>query len=201
MLIKKLFFIILPMLLIFPLIPFSFGHGVGGETLPPLDIGDRSATIYVSVEPPIYDPLADEQRILIKFFDADTEQIIENVHYKIKISNQDDVFENTFFDEIGFLILNFQKTNSNDISIDAIKEPTTNAWMKNADNPIVIKSPLFDQGGLYYLDVEILGYDTTDNFLDEPLAFNAAVSVASKSTHDIVGLDNNSYGIGITSYF
>lgn len=198
---RRLFFMILPILLVFPLIPFSFGHGVGGETLPPIDIGDRSATIYVSVEPPIYDPLVDEKRILIKFFDADTEQIIENVHYKIKISNQDDVFEDTFFDEIGFLILNFQKTNSNDISIDAIKEPTTNAWMKNVDNPIVIKSPLFDQGGLYYLDVEILGYDTTDNLLDEPLVFNAAVSVASKSTHNVTGLDKNSYNIGITSYF
>lgn len=201
MLNQKLFVIILPMLLSFSLIPLSFGHGVGGETLPAIDLGNRSVTVHVNVEPPIYDPLVDNQRISIKFFDADTEQIIENVHYKIKISHENDIFEDVFFDELGFLILNFQKTNSNAVSIDAIKEPTTNAWMRDTGNPILIKNSLFDEGGLYYVDIEILGYDTPDNLLDEPLVFNAAVSIASKSIHDIVGLDKNSYPLGITSYF
>ena len=198
---SKFFFIILPILFLFPLIPISFGHGVGGETLPPLSVGERNVTIYVSVEPPIYDPQENNQRILIKFFDADTEQIIENVHYKVKISNQDDTFEDTFFDELGFLILNFEKTNSDNISINAIKEPTTNAWMKNGNDPIVIEGSLFDQGGLYYLDIEILGYDTPENLLDNPLIFNPAVSVASKTIHNVQGSDKNSYGLGITSYF
>ena len=198
---SRFFFVILPLLLFLPLIPFSFGHGVGGETLPPVSLGDRNATIYVSVEPPIYDPLETEHRILIKFFDADTEQIIEDVHYKIKISNGDYVFEDTFFDDIGFLILNFQKSNSETISIDAIKEPTTNAWTGDGNKPIVITNNLFDQGGLYYLDVEILGYDSPENFLDEPIRFSAAVSLASKTDHDVVGLDKNHYKLGITSYY
>ena len=185
----------------FPLIPLSFSHGVGGETLPPVDLGDRMATISIDVQPPIYDPAENEQRISIKFFDADTEQIIENVHYKIKISNGDDSIEDIFFDELGFLILNFQKTNSDIISIDAIKEPTTNAWMRDSNKPLVYKSNLLDQGGLFYVDVEILGYDTPENLLDEPIIFNAAVSVASKSIHFIVDSNQNSYDFGITSYF
>ena len=49
-------FLVLPILLIFPLIPLSFSHGVGGETLPPVDLGDRMATISINVQPPIYDP-------------------------------------------------------------------------------------------------------------------------------------------------
>ena len=198
---QRLFLVILPILLAIPLLPFSFGHGVGGETLPPVDLGDRTATIYVSVEPPIYDPLETEHRILIKFFDANTEQIIENVHYKIKISNGDNFFEDTFLDEIGFLILNFQKTDSETVFVDATKESTTNAWTSDGNKPIVIKSNLFDQGGLYYLDVEILGYDTLDNLLDEPIKFSAAVSIASKTHHDVIGLDKNSYQLGITSYY
>ena len=201
MLVQKLFFIILPALLVTPLIPSSFSHGVGGETLPPVDLGDRTATIYVSVEPPIYDPLESEHRILIKFFDADKEKIIENVHYKIKISNGDDFFEDTFLDEIGFLILNFQKINSEITSIDATREPITNAWTSDGNKPIVIHNNLFDHGGLYYLDVEILGYDTLDNLLDEPVKFNAAVSIASKTHHNVIGSNKNSYQLGITSYY
>ena len=67
MLNQKLFVIILPMLLSFSLIPLSFGHGVGGETLPPIDLGDRSVTVHVNVEPPIDDPLVNNQIISIKF--------------------------------------------------------------------------------------------------------------------------------------
>lgn len=188
-------------LLSIALVPDVFGHGVGGETLLPVDIGDRMATISINVEPPIYDPTNDEQRILIKFFNAETQQVIENVYYKIKISNGVDFIEDTFFDELGFLILNFQKTNSNIISIDGIKESTTNAWMHDSNKPLVIKSSLFDQGGLYYVDVEILGYDSSDNLLDEPIVFNAAVSIASKTLHNIPDSNQNSYEFGITSYY
>ena len=183
------------------IVPDIFGHGVGGETLPPVDIGDRMATISINVEPPIYDPANNEQRVSIKFFDAETQQIIENVHYKIKISHGIDSIEDTFFDELGFLILNFQKTNSDVTSIDGIKEQTTNAWMRDSNKPLVIKSSLFDQGGLYYVDVEILGYDTPDNLLDEPIVFNAAVSVASKTLHNIPDSNQNFYEFGITSYY
>ena len=33
-----------------------FGHGLGGEVLPPVTIGDREATLSIDVSPSTFDP-------------------------------------------------------------------------------------------------------------------------------------------------
>ena len=96
-------------LLLFSLTP-AFGHGIGGETLPPVTIGDRNATIYLEIEPPVYDPNEGEQRILIRFFDADTDAVIEHVTYMVELRKDDKrIFRHMFHDDLGNLIMTIDR--------------------------------------------------------------------------------------------
>ena len=57
----------------------AFGHGLGGEVLPPVTIEDRDATLSIDVSPSIYDPENPEHFVTLRLFDSNTEAIIEHV--------------------------------------------------------------------------------------------------------------------------
>lgn len=180
----------------------AFGHGIGGETLQPVTVGNKNATIFLSIEPPVFDQTEKEQRVLVHFLDPDTEQVFENVTYIIEVSKGGErIFRYMFFDEIGFLILKIIPTNSEEITVHAAKEPVLGGWMKDGNSPITIEGPIFNSGGLYNFDIEILTVDSVTNVLDERVTFNGAISVAEKTLHDITGSDGKSYQLGITSYY
>ncbi|NDB90902.1 MAG: peptidase, partial [Thaumarchaeota archaeon] len=62
-----------------PLIQSSFGHGVGGETLPPIVIDDKNATLSLFINPPTYDPKTGEYEILLKLYETNTQAVIPHV--------------------------------------------------------------------------------------------------------------------------
>jgi len=64
----------------------AFGHGMGGETLPPVSIGDRDATLFLNVGPPVFEAGNNEYYITANFYESKTQAAIEHVTYLIELS-------------------------------------------------------------------------------------------------------------------
>ena len=202
---KSEFLIILFCFLIF-IVPFFqtvFGHGMGGETLSPITVGDRNATIYLTMQPEVFDPNAEEQNIQVRFFDADTGGVIEHVTYLIELSKGDQrIFRYMFHDDYGNLFLKIKPTDSENITIHGKNEPVLGGWMRIDDyNPVTLEGPIFISGGLYNFNIEILTVDSDTKVLEERPTYKGAISVAERTSHDVTGADGNQYEVITTSYY
>ena len=187
-------------------IPFvnpAFGHGFGSETLPPLTVGDRNATISITVNPPIFDPNNKETNILMRFYNADTDAVIEHVTYLIGLYKDNKiVFRYMFHDDLGNLFLKVISNDSDKIEVHGKKEPVVGGWMKADDlNPVTLEGPVFNSGGLYKFEIEIVTVDSDDKILDERPVYNGAISVAEKTTHEITTNEGNKHLLSLTSYY
>ena len=186
-----------------PFFPSVFGHGIGGETLPAVTVGDRNATVSIFVLPEVFSQDDEEQSIKVRFFDADTGAVIEHVTYIIELSKGDQrIFRYMFHDEFGDLFIKIKPSSSEEITIHGNQEPLLGGWMKADDyTPVTLEGPVFSSGGLYNFKVEILTLDSDDNILDERVIYNGAISVSDKAYHEITGLDGNQYQLSTNSYY
>lgn len=69
-----------------------FGHGLGGEMLPPTTIGDRDATLSIDVSPSMFDPDDPENFVTLRLFDSNTEAIIEHVTFILELKKTENEF-------------------------------------------------------------------------------------------------------------
>jgi hypothetical protein len=180
----------------------AFGHGIGAETLPPVTVGGRNASIELSISPPVFDPTNPEQRIVVRFFDADTDAVIEHVTYIIELAkDKERIFRYMFHDEIGNLILKINSTDSKEITIHGSQNNLLGGWMSDGINPVTLEGPIFSSGGLYEFNIDILTLDKDSKILDERVTFTGGISVADKTSYNVIGHDKKQYGLGITSWY
>jgi len=178
------------------------GHGTGSETLPPVSVGNHNATLAIYLNPQIFDPNK-EQQIAFRFYETNTEAIIEHVTYLIEVSKDNkQIFRNTFHDELGNLYLKIQSTNSENITIKGKHGFPLDSWQKiNGFTSLAIEGPIFTSGGLYKFHIEILTIDSDDNILEKPVTYDLALSLAEKTSHTIIDGEGNQFELGITSYY
>src|SRR5574338_125821 len=179
----------------------SFAHGVGGETLPPVQIGSKNATLSLYVNPPTYDPQTGEYEILLKLYETNTQAIIPHVTYLIQMSKDGkQLFSERFHDESSNLSIKVSPKNTDRINIQGNNMGDL-GWTKNTDLfPLKIEGPIFLTGGLYKFHIEVLTIDSDSNKLNPPVQFDAAISLAETATY-LVTYQKNNYQIGIMSYY
>ena len=81
---------IVPALLIFAVSFYTqpaSGHGLGGETLPPVKIAGKNATLSIFVTPPEFNSKNTEYNIALKLYETNTQAIIPHVTYHVQISH------------------------------------------------------------------------------------------------------------------
>ncbi len=179
-----------------------YGHGVGAETLPPVKIGNRNASIELSVTPPVFDPNNPEQRILVRFFDADTDAVIEHVTYMIELTkNKQQIFRYMFHDDLGNLILKVNTTDSKEITVHGSQNNLLQGWMSDGINPVTLEGPIFTSGGLYQFNIDILTLDKDDSIPDKKVSYTGSISIADKTSYNVMGQDKKQYNLGITSWY
>lgn len=180
--------------------PPSFGHGVGGETLPPVLIDGKNATLSLNINPPIFDSTTGEYEILIRLYDTNTQEVIPHVTYLVELSKDGkQLFSERFHDDSSNLSIKIMPKNG------PIKIQGNNfgdlGWMKNTDLfPLKIEGPVFLSGGLYKFHIEVLTINADSNVLKNPVKYDASISLAQKSTHQI-SYEKKNYAIGIMSYY
>ncbi|HEU5462146.1 MAG TPA: hypothetical protein VFU79_07730 [Nitrososphaeraceae archaeon] len=196
------FFILFYILLIDP-IQYAFSDGLFEEKLPPASVGDREASLYTKINPPILTSDSKENSFFeLRLFDAKTDETIKFVSYFIAVEKDDKLLmRDLFHSPTGPLKLKINPTSSETITVFGSTEPFLGGWTSETGD-ITINGPLLLEGGLYHFAIEIFGIDNPRNIFTPENAprFDSWLSVGDVYREDI--MDNGKkYNITLISYY
>ena len=179
----------------------SFEHGIGGETLPPVEIDGKNATLSLFVNPSTYDAKTNEYEILLKLYETNTQEVIPHVTYLVEISKDGkQLLQEKFHDDSSNLSIKIIPKNTEGLNFQG-KNIGDLGWMKNTDLfPLKIEGPIFLSGGLYKFHIEVLTINSDSNQLERPVKFDASISLAEKTTYPI-SYQKKDYALGLMSYY
>ena len=218
-------FSIIALLLLMPIVSFiapnyvlnhkAYADGLTQENLPPASVGNRKASLFVKVNPPI---LTTENRqnayMQFRLFDANNNQTIQHVTYEITVtrgttaaassstsSYQKPLLLDFFHAHNGLLTLKIQPSNGT-LTIYGDQDPFLNAWVADPGGTINIKGPLLLEGGLYHFHIEIFSIDNDRNiFIPENAPkFDSYLSVGDVYRNNW-NYQNQVYNTTLISYY
>src|SRR5918993_3246656 len=196
------FFILFNISLLYP-IHNAFSDGLFEEKLPPASVGDREASLYTKINPPILTSDSKENAFFeLRLFDAKTDENIKFVSYFITVEKDDKLLmRDLFHSPIGPLKLKINPTSSKSISVFGSTEPFLGGWTSETGD-ITINGPLLLEGGLYHFAIEIFGIDNPRNIFTPENAprFDSWLSVGDVYRDDIMDSGQN-YNITLISYY
>src|ERR671934_204492 len=189
----------------------AYADGLTQENLPPATVGNRHASLFVKVNPPILTTAAKQDTYMqFRLFDANNNQTIQHVTYDITVtrgatssssSDQKPLLRDFFHAHNGLLTLKIQPT-SGTVTVYGEQDPFLNAWVADPGGTVNIRGPLLLQGGLYHFHVEIFGIDYDRNIFipDQAPKFDSYLSVGDVY-HNIWNYQNQKYNTTLISYY
>jgi hypothetical protein len=185
----------------------AFADGLTQETFS-ATLGGRNAQLLVQVNPPILtDASRNDAYLLFRLYDANNNETIKFTTFFISVEKgvgEDAVTimpSTLFHTESGLLRLKVQPAEG-DLQIFGTQEQFLNAWVADPGGTVNIKGPLFLEGGIYHIRVEIFGIDNIRNiFPEEDIPkFDSWLSVGDVFT-DNIEYRSQSYNTTIISYY
>jgi hypothetical protein len=179
-----------------------YGHGVGSETFPPVDLDGKLVTLEVSSSKS--DPNeADDQQISISLIDFDSKITLRDVTFLIKSHRGEQfLFEQEFKADNGFIVFNFVSEENDSTVIENAEEGGFFGSLLGLESRMVhVKGPRLSEGGLYKLDIRVLTADGYSKKLQDPLVFNAGISIAQTSQHEIIDPNFGEQNIHVITYY
>ena len=163
-----------------------YGHGVGSEIFPPIDLNGKQVSLEISSSTNNLDE-NNNQQISVSLIDFNSKITLRDVTFLIKSSHGEQfLFEKEFQSDSGFLVFNFISENTETIQVKEENAGNFFGSLLGLDNRSVnIKGPKLSDGGLYKFDITILTADGYSKKLDTPLTFKAGISIAQTSEHEI----------------
>ena len=198
-----LFVFTLNLLILLNPIHNAFSDGLFEEKLPPASVGDREASLYTKINPPILTSDSKENAFFeLRLFDAKTDETVEHTSYFIAVEKNDKLLmRDLFHSHQGTLKLKINPTTSESISVFGSTEPFLGGWTSETGD-ITINGPLLLEGGLYHFAIEIFGIDNDRNIFTPENAprFDSWLSVGDVYRDDITESGKN-YNITLISYY
>jgi len=200
MLYKKFLAFVFPILIltIFFVIPDSYGHGLGYEILPPVDLGSKQVALEISSNPI---PDSDTREISFVLFDTSNGVTINDVTFFIMTTKQNQtLFDVTGQRDDGTFVIRLIPTESEQIItneedvglLDSILGP----------NKIVnVYGNEFYSGGLYNFKILITTAEGYTNFLSPPIDYDAGISFPDTTYYDIDDPNFGQQKLGIITYY
>ncbi|MDA7953728.1 MAG: peptidase [Nitrosopumilus sp.] len=193
-------------------LPAAFGHGLGGDQAPPLDLGGRDVTVSTLLNPYNLDvDNAEEVNVQVKFFYLDSKETLPQVTYRIEVWNDGQLdrellARNLFFDQDGRL--DIKVTPKAGCDEDKLWKCTVYGGSEHVLAPEAlfvfgaecndenldicgrpsITGPIFTKGGLYNLKVSIEAATDARTLVNDPLEFDTFVSVAQEQDFELPGV-------------
>src|SRR5574342_777911 len=182
----------------------AYGDGLTMENLPPASVGDRQASLFIQVSPPILTSDSAQDTVLkLRLFDANNNQTITSDSFFVKVVKDDQLLmRELFYTKSGVLTIKFKPVNTpgkwqayGDI------ESTLGGWTATNDE-VRVDAPVFLEGGLYHFEIKFIGVDAAKNIFaqgNEP-TFNSYLSVGDVFKTPIK-YQTKSYVSEIISYY
>ncbi len=182
---------------------YAFGHGIGSETFPPVELDGRLVTleIYSSQSDP---ETNDDQQISISLIDFDSKITLRDVTFLITSERGEKfLFEQEFQADNGFIVFNFVSEDTDPIIIDDDNDSVDffGSLLGLESRMVHVIEPKLSEGGLYKFDISVLTADGYSKKLDSPLVFNAGISIAQISKHNIIDPNFGEQSINIITYY
>ena len=180
-----------------------YGHGIGSETFPPVELDGRLVTLEVSSSQ--NDPETnDDQQISISLIDFDSKTTLRNVTFLITSERGEKfLFKQEFQADNGFIVFNFVSEDTDPIIIDDDNDSNDffGSLLGLESMMVHVIGPKLSEGGLYKFDISVLTADGYSKKLDSPLVFNAGISIAQISKHSIFDPNFGEQSINIITYY
>ncbi|MFQ5497701.1 MAG: peptidase [Nitrosopumilus sp.] len=175
--------------------PDAFGHGLGGDQAPPISFGDMEVTVRTQLDPAdITVGEVDSANMQVRFFDTLTDKTLDKVTYRIEIWHSGELLaRHLFFDMDGVLDVELKPTTgcSEDLLWKCTKyfgaesDSAPGAIVGQGEQRPQIKGPIFEEGGLYNIRVDVEGATSPRTVLANVLSYDTFVSVAEESNYVI----------------
>ncbi len=179
-----------------------FGDGLFEENLPPATVGDREASLYTKITPPILTSDSNDKKSLtLRLFDAKDNKTIEHVSYFITVYKDSKLLmRDLFHSHQGTLKIKFN-SNEGPVNVFGSQEPFQGGWTSETGD-VTVSGPILLTGGLYHFQIEIFGIDNDRNIFipDNAPKFDAYLSVGD-IFRDNIKYKNNQYNMTIISYY
>ena len=180
----------------------SFGHGVGSEIFPPVELDGKRVTLEVSSSTNNLN-VNTNQQISTSMIDFDSKITLRDVTFLIKAYHGDRfLFEKEFKADNGFLVFNFVSDDTDQI---LIQEKNDSGFLGSLiglqSRKIDVIGPKLADGGLYKFDIKILTANSYSNKLEKPLEYNSGVSIAQTTKHEINDPNFGSQTIQTITYY
>jgi hypothetical protein len=191
----------------------AYADGLTQENLPPATVGNRQASLFVKVSPPILVSTSKQDTYMqFRLFDAKNNQTIQHVTYDISVfrgasgsstssSTDKPLLRDFFHAHNGLLTLKIQPAQG-PITVYGEQDPILNAWVADPGGTINIRGPLLLQGGLYHFHVEIFTIDNDRSLFmpEQAPKFDSYLSVGDVYTNKW-NYQNHNYNTTLISYY
>lgn len=184
----------------------AFADGLTQEVFS-ASLGDRQAELLVKVNPPILtDASRDEAYLLLRLYNANNNETIKSTSFIITVEkgvgkNAKHIFTDAFYSDNGLLQLKVQPSDGV-VQFFGTREQFLNAWVADPGGTVNIRGPMFLEGGIYHLRIDILGIDNIRNLFppDKIPRFDSWLSVGDVFT-ERVHYQGQPYNTTIISYY
>jgi hypothetical protein len=180
-----------------------FSDGLFEERLPPASVGDREASLYTKISPPVLTSESKENAFFeLKLFDAKTDNNIEHVSYFITVKKDGElILRDLFHSHQGPLKIKIDPQPGKFVNIYGSTEPFLGGWTSQTGD-ISVSGPILLEGGLYHFAIEIFGIDNDRNIFTPETApkFDSYLSVGDIFKNNIIE-SGNDYNVTIISYY
>jgi hypothetical protein len=185
----------------------AYADGLTQENLPPATFGNRQASLFVKINPPILTTESKQDAYLqFRLFDAKSNETIKFPTLLIAVTKGTDpkakpLLQDYFQSANGLLTLKIRPQEGK-VQIQGTQEPILNAWTADPGGTVNVIGPVLLDGGLYRIHVEVFGIDYPSNiFKDEDVkTFETYLSVGDVFKQDIQA-GGKMYSTSIISYY
>ena len=216
-----LFITIIGIFTIPALIPDVFGHGLGGDQAEPLSFGDMEVTVSTQLSPSdITVGEVSSANMQIRFFDTLTDTNLDKVTYRVEVWQSGELLaRNLFYDNDGRLDVEIRpKANCDEAdlwkcttyggsehvtapgALYVFGEECNDDNLETCARPTV-SGPIFTQGGLYNIRVDIEAATSPKTVVANILSYDTFVSVAQDQNFMIQTANAEEIPVVVKTYY
>ncbi len=200
---KKALLVVSLIVTAFPLfITDSYGHGIGYEVFPPVQLGDKRVALEVTSSQ-YQNPDNSDREITFALFDTETGITVRDVTFRIEATKKDlALFDNTFVTIDGILVMDFLHSDSEKISIkQENKAGFFDALIGTKKDVIQVTGKSFNTGGLYKFKVFITTADSFSKTLENPIEYNVGLSIPQRNFYDVNDPNFGTQQLSVVTYY